>query len=43
MDSVKIAELKLACLKLATERCSNCPEDILKIAKEYMEFLGLPG
>lgn len=40
MSKEKIAEVKLACLKIATERCATVnPGDILKIAKEYYDWI----
>lgn len=39
MDTQKIAEIKLACLMEAAKQCVNFPENTLKIAKEYFEWV----
>jgi hypothetical protein len=39
MSQEQMAEVKLACLKMATERCVNNPGEILKVAKEYYEWV----
>lgn len=39
MDSKKIAEIKLACLQEAAKQCIVCPDQTLKVAKEFFEWV----
>jgi hypothetical protein len=39
MSEERIQEIKLACLNHAIENCASHPEDALKVAKEYFEWI----
>jgi hypothetical protein len=39
MSDKEIAEIKLSCLEKANYQCENCPENILKVAKEIFEWV----
>lgn len=43
MSNEKIAELKAKCLELATENSKFSPHLVLKLAKEYWEFIAHQG
>ena len=39
MSDEKKAELKAKCLELATQNSKFAPQDVLKLAKEYWDFI----
>jgi hypothetical protein len=41
MSNSKKAELKAKCLELATQNSKFAPQNVLKLAKEYWEFITL--
>ena len=43
MSNSKKAELKALCLELATENSKHQPSGVLKLAKEYWDFISPTG